>query len=134
MHNRANAEYAGDVVEDVISSLERAVHDAQAAGVKPNKIIIDPGIGFGKTAEHNIEILRRLREFGPRLPYPLLMGTSRKSFIGKLTGLPVEDRKFGTAASVALSIAGGADIVRVHDVAEMAAVVRVADAICRPPS
>ncbi|MBV8081924.1 MAG: dihydropteroate synthase [Candidatus Eremiobacteraeota bacterium] len=131
MHNRATAEYAGDVVEEVISSLERAVRDAQAAGVTADKIIVDPGIGFGKTAEHNLEILRRLREVSVRLAFPLLLGTSRKSFIGKVTGLPVKERTFGTAASVALSIAGGADIVRVHDVAEMSAVARVADAICR---
>ena len=132
MHNRADANYEGDVVDEVIRSLERAITDAMQAGVPREHIIVDPGIGFGKTAEHNIEILRRLREVNARLPFPLLTGTSRKSFIGKVTGLPVEQRAFGTAASVAISIAGGADIVRVHDVPEMVAVVRVADAICRP--
>ncbi len=131
MHNRAAPDYAGDVVDEVIGSLARAAQDAIEAGVPAEHIIVDPGIGFGKTPEHNIEILRRLREFRNRLPYALLVGTSRKSFIGKITGLPVEHRAFGTAASVALSIAAGADIVRVHDVAEMVAVARVADAICR---
>jgi dihydropteroate synthase len=131
MHNRADTNYKGDVVDEVIQSLERSVADTMQAGVPREHIIVDPGIGFGKTAEHNIEVLHRLRGIHARLPFPLLIGTSRKSFIGKLTGLPVEQRAFGTAASVAISIAGGADIVRVHDVREMVTVVRVADAICR---
>ncbi|HXM18869.1 MAG TPA: dihydropteroate synthase [Candidatus Tumulicola sp.] len=131
MHNRAKAEYEGDVVAEVIESLERDAGDAIAAGCKAERIIVDPGIGFGKTAEHNIEILGRLLEFVARLHHPLLVGTSRKSFIGKITGLPVDQRVFGTAASVALAIASGADIVRVHDVAAMRGVVDVADAICR---
>jgi len=130
MHNRASADYSGDVVDEVIASLDRAAHDALAAGVPREHIIVDPGIGFGKTAGHNIEILRRLAEFR-RLPYPLLVGTSRKSFIGKITGLPVEQRVFGTAASVALAIAAGADIIRVHDVEQMVPVAQVADAISR---
>ena len=131
MHNRANSDYEGDVVDEVITSLDRSCRDAIGAGVAVERIVIDPGIGFGKTAEHNLEILGRLSEFGRRLPYPMLIGTSRKSFIGKVTGLPVECRTFGTAASVALAIAGGADIVRVHDVEEMIPVVQVADAIVR---
>ena len=131
MHNRANPDYERDVVDEVIASLDRSCGDAIRAGVAAERIVIDPGIGFGKTAEHNLEILVRLREFGRRLPYPLLIGTSRKSFIGKVTGLPVERRAFGTAASVALAIAGGADIVRVHDVEDMIPVVQVADAIVR---
>jgi dihydropteroate synthase len=134
MHNRAAPDYDGDVVEIVIESLARSVRDAEAAGVQSGRIIVDPGIGFGKTAQHNIQILARLSEFASRLPYPLLVGTSRKSFIGGLTGLPVERRSFGTAASVALAIAAGADIVRVHDVAEMMAAAAVADAIVRHPA
>ena len=129
MHNRANADYQRDVVEEVIGSLERSANDAELAGVSAERIIVDPGIGFGKTAEHNIEILHRLSEIARRLPYPLLIGTSRKSFIGRITGQPVEQRLLGTAASVALAIAGGADIVRVHDVEDMIAVVLVSDAI-----
>lgn len=134
MHNRASADYPADVVEEVIASLERSAIDAIAAGVPEGQIIVDPGIGFGKTPEHNIIILSRLSEFTERLLYPLLVGTSRKSFIGKVTGLPVDQREFGTAASVALAIAAGADIVRVHDVAHMRAVAQVADAICRIPT
>jgi dihydropteroate synthase len=131
MHNRAAPDYPGDVVTEVIASLERSTRDAQAFGVAEHNIIVDPGIGFGKTAAHNVQILRRLHEVTSSLPYPVLVGTSRKSFIGHLTGLPVERRAFGTAATVALAIAAGADIVRVHDVAEMATVAAVADAIAR---
>lgn len=131
MHNRVNAEYDGDCVTEVIGSLELATRYARESGVAPEKIIVDPGIGFGKTPDHNVQIIGRLGEFVRRLPYPLLVGVSRKSFIGKITGLPVEERAFGTAAVCALSIAAGADIVRVHDVAEMRSVVDVADAICR---
>jgi dihydropteroate synthase len=131
MHNRVNAEYESDCVSEVIGSLALASRYARDSGVAAEKIIVDPGIGFGKTPDHNVEIIQRLDEFVRRLPYPLLIGVSRKSFIGKITGLPVEERAFGTAAAVALSIAGGADIVRVHDVAEMRSVVDVADAISR---
>lgn len=131
MHNRVNAEYDGDCVSEVIGSLELATRYARESGVAADKIVADPGIGFGKTPDHNVQIIGRLSEFTSRLPYPLLVGASRKSFIGKITGLPVEERVFGTAAACALSIAGGADIVRVHDVAEMRSVVDVADAICR---
>jgi dihydropteroate synthase len=134
MHNRAAPDYEGDVVDMVIDSLARSARDAEQAGVPADRIIVDPGIGFGKTAEHNIQILARLDEFSARLPYPLLVGTSRKSFIGALTGLAVDRRAFGTAASVALAIAGGADMVRVHDVEEMMATVAVADAIVRRPA
>jgi dihydropteroate synthase len=133
MHNRATPDYEGDVVDIVIDSLAHAARDAEEAGVPAERIIVDPGIGFGKTAGHNIQILARLKEFTSRLPFALLVGTSRKSFIGALTGLPVEQRAFGTAASVALAIAGGADMVRVHDVEEMMAAVAVADAIVRCP-
>jgi dihydropteroate synthase len=131
MHNRVNAEYESDCVSEVIGSLALASRYARDCGVAPEKIIVDPGIGFGKTPDHNVEIIRRLDEFVQRLPYPLLIGVSRKSFIGKITGLAVEERAFGTAAAVALSVAAGADIVRLHDVAEMRSVVDVADAITR---
>jgi dihydropteroate synthase len=131
MHNRAASDYRDDVVAEVIASLARSADEAIAAGIAREHIVVDPGIGFGKTPEDNIAILRRLDEFADALPYPLLIGTSRKSFIGKITGLPVERRVFGTAASVALAICKGADIVRVHDVADMVPVVQVADALCR---
>ena len=129
MHNRASTAYEGDCVDEVVESLGRAAAEAYNAGVR--RLIVDPGIGFGKTADQNVELLGRLGEFVERLPYPLLIGTSRKSFIGKITGLPVEERAFGTAATVALAIAAGADVVRVHDVERLMATVEVADALCR---
>ncbi len=117
----------GDVARQLAGGLEIAL----AAGIPWEDVILDPGIGFGLTAEENLAVLRRLRElrvFGR----PLLVGTSRKSTIGKvLGGLPPEDRLEGTAATVALSIAHGADIVRVHDVGAMVRVARMADAIVR---
>ena len=129
MHNRNSTDYAGDCVDEVLDSLGRSAEQARQAGVA--HVIIDPGIGFGKTADQNVELLGRLGEFTEHLPYPLLVGTSRKSFIGKITGLPVEERAFGTAASIALAIAAGADIVRIHDVEKLIGTVEVADAICR---
>lgn len=117
-----------DVVGEIAAFLRNRAEAAVEAGADPSNIIVDPGIGFGKTLEHNLEILRRLPEL-KSLGYPLLLGTSRKSFIGMILDLPVEERLEGTAASVALGVAGGADIVRVHDVREMVRVVRVAEAI-----
>ena len=104
--------------------------DAVKAGVGRGDIVLDPGMGFGKTAEQNLELLRRLNEFS-ELRRPILVGMSRKSTIGYVLGLPVDERVEGTAATVALSIAGCADIVRVHDVREMVRVARMSDAIVR---
>jgi dihydropteroate synthase len=129
MHNQEKAQYR-DLVADVRDSLANSVSIALRAGVPEDRIIIDPGIGFGKTPEHNLEILQRLREF-KSLGYPLLVGPSRKSTIGLLLELPPDQRVEGTAAMVALSIAGGADLVRVHDVKEMSRVSRVSDAVIR---
>jgi len=129
MHNQSHTRY-GDLVPDVLASLRESVEIALDAGVSPDNIIIDPGIGFGKKAEHNLEILGRLPEF-KSLGCPLLVGTSRKSTIGLVLDLPVQERLEGTAATVALSIAGGADIVRVHDVKAMVRVARMSDAIAR---
>ncbi len=121
----------GDVVADVRAHLRERAEAARAAGIAPQNIVLDPGFGFGKTAQQNLELLRRLRELTD-LGYPLLVGTSRKSTIGKVLGdLPPSDRKEGTAATVALSIAYGAAIVRVHDVLEMARVARMSDAVVR---
>ena len=129
MHNQERAVYQ-DLLPDVLKSLKQSRQTAVDAGVSPEKIILDPGIGFGKTPEHNLEILRRLRELkAPGLP--LLVGVSRKSTIGLVLGRPVDQRLLGTAAAVAMSIAGGADIVRVHDVAEMVQVSRMTDAVVR---
>lgn len=119
-----------DVVGEVYGALASGAGAALEAGIAPEGIVVDPGIGFGKTLEHNLELLQRLREF-TGLGYPLLVGASRKGFIGRITGREVGDRLHGTAATVALSVAGGADIVRVHDVEEMALVVRMSDAIVR---
>ena len=129
MHNQDHTNY-DDLVPDVIGGLRRLRDAAVRAGVAFENIILDPGMGFGKTAEHNLEILRRLDEFLV-LERPLLIGMSRKSTIGYVLELPVEERVEGTAATVALSIAKGADIVRVHDVKEMARVARMSDAIVR---
>jgi dihydropteroate synthase len=129
MHNQEGTVYE-DLLVDVVASLRRSVMLAEAAGVPREQLVIDPGIGFGKTAEQNLEVLRRLGELKV-LGLPILLGTSRKSTIGKVLGLPVEDRLEGTAATVALGIAAGADIVRVHDVAPMVRVTRMADAIVR---
>ena len=129
MHNQRQAQY-DDLVPDVIAGLRRSAGIARAAGIPDHNIILDPGIGFGKTADHNLELLRRLPEI-KALAYPLLLGVSRKATIGRILGLPERERVEGTAAAVALSIAGGADIVRVHDVQEMVRVARMTDAIVR---
>lgn len=133
MHNQEVAEYPGGVFDQVVASLEAAVANAVAAGMRRERLIVDPGIGFGKTPAHSIELLHRLAELKAALGgLPLLVGTSRKRFIGELLGgAPPSDRLEGTAATVALAIAGGADIVRVHDVAAMVKTVRVADGIVR---
>ena len=129
MHNQQGTEYR-DLVPDVITSLQRAIERAQAAGVAFEDIIVDPGMGFGKTPEHNLELLRRLDELDV-LGRPVLVGMSRKSTIGYVLDLPVDDRVEGTAATVAFSVAAGADVVRVHDVREMVRVARMSDAIVR---
>jgi len=120
-----------NVIEEIIAWLKARIEEAESAGIDKQAIIIDPGIGFGKTVEHNLEILNKLDRFRA-LGKPTLVGVSRKRMIGEiLGGLPVEERLEGTAAAVAISIANGANIVRVHDVKEMARVVKVADAIVR---
>jgi len=115
-----------NVIEEICSYLDAGIARARSAGIE--QIIIDPGIGFGKRLEHNLEIIRKLRELH-RLGYPVLVGPSRKSFIGTLLGLPASERLEGTAAAVAISIMHGANIVRVHDVKEMKRVATVTDAI-----
>lgn len=120
----------GDVVDDILAFLRRQIALAEAAGVPRERLVADPGIGFGKTVAHNLEILRRLREF-EALGVPVLIGTSRKGFIGKVLGLPVDQRVEGTAATVAAAILNGAAIVRVHDVLPMVRVARMTDAIMR---
>ena len=117
-----------DVVSEVRDFLAAASSRAEAVGVKPDSIMIDPGIGFGKSVQHNLQLINRLDSLGT-LGKPILIGTSRKSFIGRLLGVPVEERLYGTSASVAASILRGAHVVRVHDVPETIQVARLTDAI-----
>jgi dihydropteroate synthase len=132
-----------DIVSAVISDLKRAIEQAVDAGVSRENIIVDPGIGFGKTQEQNLEVLQRLEEL-KALNRPILLGSSRKSFIGWVLDLtpeqrlsevafvpPGDQRLEGTAATIAIGIAKGADIVRVHDVKEMARVCKMSDALVR---
>jgi len=119
-----------DVITEIYDFLARRIGAAVEASIEEKQIIVDPGFGFGKTVEHNLEILRRLGEFR-RLGRPVLIGTSRKSTIGKVLDKPVEERLWGTAATCAVAIANGANIIRVHDVAQMAQVARMTDAIMR---
>ncbi|RAL21623.1 dihydropteroate synthase [Lujinxingia litoralis] len=123
----------GDIVEEVISHLSQRVESALAAGIARHRIILDPGIGFGKSVDQNFRLiaeLGRLRTLG----CPVLLGTSRKSLIGAVTGRPPSQRLMGTAATVACGIMCGADIVRVHDVSEMVDVVQVTQALCQMPA
>ncbi|MFA7249953.1 MAG: dihydropteroate synthase [Dehalococcoidia bacterium] len=130
MHNQRGREFGGDVIEDVRNGLRRGMALAAAAGVKHDQIILDPGFGFGWGPVQSYNILRRLGELRD-LGRPLLIGTSRKSAIGYVLDRPAEQRVWGTAATVALAIQQGVDIVRVHDVDEMVQVVRVSDAVVR---
>jgi len=119
-----------DIMPTIITDLERAVRQAIEAGVPEHNIIVDPGIGFGKSLEQNLEIVCRLAELRT-LGKPILLGSSRKSMIGLVLDLPADQRLEGTAATVAIGIASGADIVRVHDVKQMVRVCRMSDAIIR---
>ena len=129
MHNQKGTQYR-DLVPNLVSSLEDSVRTALEAGVPRDNIIVDPGIGFGKTPDQNLAVLARLDEL-KELDCPILVGTSRKSTLGLLLDLPAEERVEATAATVSLAIAGGADLVRVHDVKEMVRVCRVTDAVVR---
>ena len=129
MHNQKGTEYA-NLLPDLVSSLKTSVEIALQAGVPQENIIVDPGFGFGKNPDQNLEILNQLK-FLQEIGYPVLTGTSRKSTLGLLLDLPADQQVEGTAATVALSIVGGADMVRVHDVKEMVRVCRVTDAVVR---
>ncbi len=117
-----------DVMAEIAAELAGALARAERAGVERRRLIVDPGLGFSKNADHSLEALRRLDELAA-LDRPVLVGPSRKSFIGRLLELPVERRLMGTAAAVASAVLLGAHVVRVHDVREMVEVVRVADAV-----
>jgi len=145
MHNRSNPAsvevraqlgnaYLGSTYENLMEDVKRellaSVELAVQAGIEQTQIILDPGVGFGKTREHNLELINRLDEIR-LLGFPVLLGPSRKSFIGFTLDLPADQRVEGTAATVAVGITRGADIIRVHDVKEMARVAKMADAIVR---
>ena len=129
MHSRSEPVYE-DVVTEVIDDLREALAAAVDQGCRPGSLIVDPGIGFGKTAEQNLAVLRDLRALAV-LGQAVLLGTSRKSTIGKVLELPVDERLEGTLATTALGIAAGVDIVRVHDVAANVRTARMSDAIIR---
>lgn len=129
MHNRRNTDYQ-DLISDIINELKESIDLAHNAGVADKHIIIDPGIGFGKNYQQNLDVMLHLREFKD-MGYPLLLGTSRKSIVGKTLNLPVDERIEGTAATIAYGISAGADIVRVHDVKQMKRVAEMTDAMVR---
>ena len=142
MHMRGTPEtmnkltdYPEGVVNGVGNELLARVREAEAAGIRRWRIILDPGIGFAKTQAQNLELLRKLpelREFEGLRGFPWVVGASRKGFIGKITGVEeAKERKWGTAAAITAAVQGGADIVRVHDVGEMGQVIKMADAIWR---
>lgn len=145
MHNRSNPAsvevraqlgnaYIGAEYDDLLADVKRELMDsvklAQQAGVSDESIILDPGIGFGKTVDHNLELIRRLDEIRA-LGYPVLLGPSRKSFIGFTLDLPADQRVEGTAAAICVGITRGADIIRVHDVEHMLRTAKMTDAIVR---
>jgi len=121
-----------NLISEISGELQRSVEKCLSAGIKSDKIILDPGIGFAKTAQQNLEVLRRLQHF-QKLGLPILVGTSRKSFIGKVLNKDVTGRLWGTAATVAVSVMNGAHIVRVHDVQAMRQTVDMIDAILTAP-
>ena len=130
MHNQRGRTFGGDVIEDIRAGLLQSMVTAEAGGMAVDQLVVDPGFGFGWNPEQNLEMVRRLGELRV-LGRPLLIGTSRKSTIGLVLGRPVEERAWGTAATMALAVGAGVDVVRVHDVAAMVDVVRVADAVVR---
>jgi dihydropteroate synthase len=129
MHNRVEARYT-TLLSEIVADLQRAIEGALRAGVAWEDIIVDPGFGFGKTAEHNVALLRDLGSLAI-LGRPILLGTSRKSTLGRILDLPPDERLEATLATTALAIASGVDVVRVHDVRENVRAARVADAVVR---
>ncbi|UOE94214.1 dihydropteroate synthase [Alkalihalobacillus sp. LMS39] len=127
MHNRDNQQYT-DLMEDMKADLQQSIDLCKRAGVRDEQIILDPGIGFAKSYEQNLEVMRRLDEL-TSIGYPVLLGTSRKSFIAKTLDVPVNERVEGTGATVCLGIAKGCTIVRVHDVLQMKRMATMMDAM-----
>ncbi|KXG75001.1 dihydropteroate synthase [Thermotalea metallivorans] len=130
MHNQAGTTYERDIMEEICRFFQNSIDIAIGAGIKPQNIILDPGIGFGKTPEQNMVVMSRLGELND-LGYPLLLGTSRKSMIGKILDLPPKERVEGTLATTVMGILQGIDIVRVHDVKENVRAAKVTDSIVR---
>jgi dihydropteroate synthase len=129
MHNRAEPRYTSFLAE-LVADLQRAIERALRVGVRWDDLIVDPGFGFGKTPDHNLELLRELGVLR-LLGRPVLLGTSRKSTLGRVLDLPADERLEATLATTALGVAGGADVVRVHDVRANVRVARMSDAIVR---
>jgi len=129
MHNRSNTDY-DNLMKEILLDLEKSIELAIQAGIHEDRIILDPGIGFGKTWEQNLEVMGKLEMF-KTLGYPMLLGASRKSFIGKTLGLEVQDRLEGTLAVTSIGIMKGADIIRVHDVLQNVRVATMTDRIVR---
>lgn len=130
MHNKNEPIYKKDIIEEMCDFFQKSIAIALSAGIKRKKIILDPGIGFGKTLDQNLEVMSRLGEFND-LGYPILLGTSRKSLIGKTLNLPPDERLEGTLATTTMGIIQGVDIIRVHDVKENKRVVQFTDLIVR---
>ena len=130
MHNQNGTEYKGDIMDEICLFLNKSVDIALKAGVKPRNIILDPGIGFGKTPEQNMNIMSRLGELND-IGFPILLGTSRKSMIGKILNLEAKERVEGTLATTVMGIIQGVDIIRVHDIKENLRTAKVTDAIVR---
>jgi dihydropteroate synthase len=127
MHNRENKQYTV-LMQDMLQDIQESIKIAHQAGVKDENIILDPGIGFAKTYEHNLEVMRHLEQLVEQ-GYPVLLGTSRKLMIGKILDLPVEERVEGTIATVCLGMTKGCHIVRVHDVSQVSRAVKMMDAM-----
>ncbi|QSX08523.1 dihydropteroate synthase [Alkalibacter rhizosphaerae] len=130
MHNQDGTYYEGDMMESIIRFLKESIAIAIKGGLKKENIILDPGVGFGKTSEQNMVLMTRLKEIRD-MGYPVLLGTSRKSMIGKILDVPAKERVFGTVATTVMGILQGMDIVRVHDVKENAEAAKVTDVIVR---
>jgi len=130
MHNQYNTEYDNDIIDSIIEFFKKSIAIAHEAGIKNEMIILDPGIGFGKTVDQNLEVMRRLDELQV-LGYPILLGISRKSIIGNTIDVPTHDRLEGTIALNAIGIQMGAEIIRVHDIKENVKAAKMIDAVVR---
>lgn len=130
MHNQDGTEYEEDIMISINNFFKKSIEIAKKAGIKDDKIILDPGIGFGKTLEQNMHVMKHMDEL-KELGYPILLGTSRKSMIGKILDLPAKERVEGTIATTVMGIIQGVDVVRVHDIKENIRAAKVTDAIYR---